>query len=194
MSMIVHSIAIAILFVFPLWYVLTYGLGAAFGLTLLIALALQAGERIIVPAIHTPATQVVYSQVAAELRPRARAFFSGGVNAIGNIGAALVLLAGAITNNTPQVLAFGTACSVLYVVNTWNVRRALGRRIAENLTSPEPELRRNAEQMLHGEGRAVPTDRLTVALSRASADVEAGIRLALTRRGALAAAAEANAE
>ena len=184
----------AVLFCFPLWYVVTYGLGTAFGLTLLIALALQAGERIVVPAIHTPATQVVYSLVAAELRPRARAFFSGGVNAIGNIGAAFVLLAGAISNNTPQVLAFGTACSLLYLVNTWNVRRALGQRIVENLTSPEPELRRNAEQMLHGEGRAVPTDRLAIALSQASADVEAGIRLALTRRGALGAATEANAE
>ncbi len=184
----------AVLFAFPLWYVATYGAGAALGLNVVIAVLLQAGERIVVPAVHLPATQVVYTQVAAHIRPRARAFLSGSVNAIGNIGAALILIAGTITSTPQVVLAFGTACSFIYLGNTLVVRRALGRRIAENLSSPEPELRRNASQMLHGEGHAVPTDRLALALVKASSDVEAGIRLALTRRGALAAAAEANAE
>ncbi len=182
-----------VLFAFPLWYVLTFGAGWI-ALTLVAAVLLQAGERIVVPALHLPATQVVYSQIAAELRPRARAFFSGGVNAIGNIAAAGVLIAGVIGADPRRVLLFGTVCSAGFVVNTAFVRRALGRRIAENLSSADPELRRNAAQMLEGEGRAVPTDQLHVVLRDASADIEAGVRLALTRRGALAVAAEANAE
>lgn len=183
----------AMLFVFPLWYVATFGAATA-ALTLVTAVLLQAGERIVVPALHLPATQVVYSQVSASLRPRARAFFSGGVNALGNIGAALVLLGGVISTAPDKVLLFGTVCSGVFLMNTAVVRRALGRRIAENLVSEDPELRRNAAQMLHGEGRAVPTDRLEAALPRASSDVADPIRLALTRRGALAVATEVNVE
>ena len=174
-----------LLFAFPLWYVVTYGAGFAFGLTALIAVLLQAAERIVVPAVHLPATQVVYNQVASAVRPRARAFFAGGLNAIAEIGAALVLLAGAVNANPAAVLAFGTVCSVAFTANTVVLRRALGRRIVENLKSEDPELRRNAAQMLHGEGRAVPTQELQGLLGEGSADVEARVRLALTRRGAL---------
>lgn len=182
-----------LLFVFPLWYLATFG--AAFtALSLVTAVLLQAGERIVVPAIHLPSTQVVYAQIAAELRPRARAFLSGGVNAIGNIGAAVVLLAGAFTADPRGILLFGTISSAGFLGNTVLVRRALGRRIAENLRSEDPELRRNAVQMLSGEAGAVPTEHLRSVLHEASADVEAGVRLALTRRGALSAAVEANAE
>ncbi|HVR88176.1 MAG TPA: hypothetical protein VHG53_01360 [Candidatus Limnocylindria bacterium] len=183
----------AVLFVFPLWYLATFS-AAWVALTLVTAVLLQVGERIIVPAIHLPATQVIYSQIAAELRPRARAFFSGGVNATGNIAAAVILLAGGIGPDPRALLLFCTACSAGFVGNIVLVRRALGRRIAENLRSEDPELRRNATQMLHGEASAVPTEHLRAVLGQASADIEAAVRLALTRRGALAAAVEANAE
>lgn len=181
------------LFVFPLWYLVTFG-ASWFSLTLVTAVLLQAGERIVVPAVHLPAIQIVYGQVAAELRPRARALFSGSVNAFGNIAAAVVLLLGAVNADPRGVLMLGTLSSGLFVGTTVVMRRTLGRRIAENLQVEDPELRRNASQMLSGEGTAVPTDQLRAALKEASADVEAGVRLALTRRGALAAAVEANAE
>lgn len=174
-----------LLFVFPLWYVGWYGAGAVVGLTGIVGVLLQAGERIIVPAIHLPATQVVYNQISSSLRPRARAFFSGGVNAFAEIGAALVLVAGAIATDPRTVLIFGTACSVVFTGNTFVLRRALGRRIVENLASEDPELRRNAAQMLGGEGRAVPTEGLQSLLGEGSADVEARIQAALLRRGAL---------
>jgi len=183
----------ALLFVFPLWYLVTFG-AAWVALTLVTAVLLQAGERIVVPAIHLPSTQVLYSQIAAELRPRARAFFSGGVNAVGNIGAAFVLLAGAIGPDPRGVLLFGTVCSGVFLGNAVVVRRALGRRIAENLRSEDPELRRNAGQMLRGEAGAVPTEHLRALLRDSSADVEAAVRVALNRRGVLAAAVEANRE
>ena len=183
----------AALFVFPLFYLGTYGAAAA-ALTLVTAVLLQMGERIVVPAIHLPATQVIYTQVAAELRPRARAFFSGGVNAVGNIAAALFLLVGALGGDPRGILVFGTVCSAGFLGNTIVVRRALGRRIAENLRSEDPDLRRNASQMLRGDAAAIRTDVLHEILRDASADVEAGVRFALTRKGAIAAAVEANIE
>src|SRR5919204_5312712 len=79
-----------VLFVLPLWYLVTYA-GAVFtapdALTIgfVAGVALQLGERIVIPAIHRPAAELVYSQVRAEIRPRARAFLSGGVNAFGNM-------------------------------------------------------------------------------------------------------------
>lgn len=173
-----------LLFVFPLWYVGWYGAGAVVGLTGIVGVLLQAGERIIVPAIHLPATQVVYNQIASSLRPRARAFFSGGVNAFAEIGAALVLVAGAIASDPRTVLIFGTACSAVFTGNTLLLRRALGRRIVQNLRSEDPELRRNAAQMLSGEGRAVRTEELQSLLGEGSADVEARVQAALRRRGA----------
>ena len=182
-----------VIFAFPLWYLATFGAGTYFGLAagagLLIAVLLQAAERIVIPAVHLPATQIIYSQVASSVRPRARAFFSGGLNAVAEIGAALVLVAGAISASPQVVLGFGTVCSALFVVNTVSLRRALGRRIVQNLRSEDPELRRNASQMLHGEGRAVPTAELQGLLGESSADIEARVRLALTRRGKLRVAA-----
>ena len=182
-----------VIFAFPLWYLATFGAGTYFGLAagagLLIAVLLQAAERIVIPAVHLPATQIIYSQVASSVRPRARAFFSGGLNAVAEIGAALVLVGGAISASPQIVLGFGTVCSALFVVNTVSLRRALGRRIVQNLRSEDPELRRNASQMLHGEGRAVPTAELQGLLGESSADIEARVRLALTRRGKLRVAA-----
>ena len=182
-----------VIFAFPLWYLITFGAGTYFGLTagagLVIAVLLQGAERIVVPAIHLPATQIIYNQVASSVRPRARAFFSGGLNAVAEIGAALVLVAGAISASPQIVLGFGTVCSAIFVGNTFSVRRALGRRIVENLRSEDPELRRNAAQMLHGEGRAVPTSDLQGLIGEGSADIEARVQLALTRRGKLAAPA-----
>ncbi len=67
-------------------------------------------------------------------------------------------------------------------------------RIAENLTSADLELRRNASQVRHGEGRAVPTGRLAAALAGSGEDGQVGMRPGLTRRGALAMATEANIE
>ena len=178
-----------VIFAFPLWYLVTFGAGTYFGLTagagLVIAVLLQAAERIVVPALHLPATQIIYSQIASSVRPRTRAFFAGGLNAVAEIGAALVLVAGAISASPQVVLGFGTVCSAIFVGNTFSVRRALGRRIVENLRSQDPELRRNASQMLHGEGRAVPTSDLVGLLGEGSADIEARVRLALTRRGKL---------
>lgn len=178
-----------VIFAFPLWYLVTFGAGTYFGLAagagLVIAVLLQAAERIVIPALHLPATQIIYNQVASSVRPRARAFFSGGLNAIAEIGAALVLLAGAISASPQAVLGFGTVCSALFVANTLGVRRALGRRIVENLRSDDPELRRNASQMLHGEGRAVPTSELQGLLGEGSADIEARVQHALVRRGKL---------
>ena len=183
------GVSVAI-FAFPIWYLVTFGAGTYFGLTagagLLIAILLQAAERIVIPAVHLPATQIIYNQVASSVRPRARAFFSGGLNAVAEIGAALVLVGGAISVSPQAVLAFGTVCSALFVANTWSLRRALGLRIVENLRSDDPELRRNASQMLHGEGRAVPTAELEGLLGEgSSADIEARVQHALTRRGKL---------
>ena len=178
-----------VIFAFPLWYLVTFGAGTYFGLTagagLVIAVLLQAAERIVIPAVHLPATQIIYSQVASTVRPRARAFFSGGLNAVAEIGAALVLLAGAVSASPQAVLGFGTVCSALFVANTVGVRRAFGRRIVENLRSDDPELRRNAAQMLHGEARAVPTSELQGLLGEGSADIEARVQHALVRRGKL---------
>ena len=92
-----------VLFLLPLWYVATYGWAAATVLTdqngtltlaLLAGIALQLGERIWIPALHRPASELVYSQISSAIRPRARAFLSGGVNAFGNMGAAVALILG----------------------------------------------------------------------------------------------------
>jgi len=76
------------------------------------------------------------------------------------------------------------------VYNAWHTRRLFGRRIAQNLTSPDPDLRRNAADMLSSEGGAVPDDVLKSLGGRVPADVEHGVRLALTRKGILAVAAD----
>jgi len=187
-----------VLFLLPLWYIGTYGWAAVtvedhagvLTLALLAGIALQLGERIWIPALHRPASELVYSQVSASIRPRARAFLSGGVNAIGNMVAAVGLIAGLQYADVRTLLATGTALSVVYLYNAAHVRRLFGRRIADNLTSPDPDLRRNAADMLSSEGGAVPEESLRALGGRIPADVEHGVRVALTRRGILAVAAD----
>ena len=178
------------LFAFPVWYLLTYG-AAIVQFNLVTSVAIQLGERIWIPAIHRPMTELVYGQISTRIRPRARAFLSGGVNALGNVAAAVVILGANALRASAEVLPFATALSLVFVANTALLRRDLGGRIGQNLTSPDPELRQNAVQMLETEGRTVPTDTLRRVMSAPAADVEHGVRLALTRRGALAVAADA---
>ena len=186
-----------LLFVVPLWYVGTYAWAAydsfahgALALGLAAGVALQLGERIWIPAIHRPATELVYSQVSATIRPRARAFLSGGVNAFGNMAAAVALIAGLRYSDVVTLLTTGTALSIVFAYNAWHTRRLFGQRIARNLTSPDPDLRRNAADMLASEGTAVPGDTLRQLGPRVPADVEHGVQLALTRRGILAVASD----
>ena len=192
-SGLLRRIGIAwVLFFLPLWYVLTYAAAALDpnGLTLITGVALQLGERIWIPALHRPASELVYSQVNAAIRPRARAFLSGGVNAFGNMAAAVALILGLKYSDVQLLLATGTGLSLVYVYNAWHTRRLFGQRIAQNLTSPDPDLRRNAADMLSSEGGAVPEEILRSLGPRIPADVEHGVRLALTRRGILAVAAD----
>ena len=179
-----------VLFVLPLWFLGTYAAAAWFNLNLVTGVALQLGERIWIPALHRPASELVYSQVAAAIRPRARAFLSGGVNAFGNMAAAVALIVGLHYSDVQTLLAAGTGLSLVYVYNAWHTRRLFGRRIAKNLTSPDPDLRRNAADMLSSEGGAVPEELLRSLGGRVPADVEHGVRLALTRKGILAVAAD----
>ncbi len=185
-----------VLFALPLWYVASYGAAAwAYGQSLKdlvfpTAVALQLGERIVIPAVHRPSTELVYSQISAAIRPRARAFLSGGVNAIGNMAAAVALIAGLAMFSTTALLAAGAIFSGVFTINTWQTRRAFGRRIAENLSSSDEAVRRNAMDMLHAEGAAVPADLLRSVADEGSDEVANGARLALTRRGLLAVAAD----
>jgi ATP/ADP translocase len=190
-SGLLRRIGIAwVLFLLPLWYLGTYAAAAYYNLNLVTGVALQLGERIWIPALHRPASELVYSQVSAAIRPRARAFLSGGVNAFGNMAAAVALIAGLRYSDVQTLLAAGTGLSLVYVYNAWHTRRLFGRRIARNLTSPDPDLRRNAADMLSSEGGAVPDDVLRSLGGRVPADVEHGVRLALTRKGILAVAAD----
>jgi ATP/ADP translocase len=197
-SGLLRRIGIAwLLFLLPLWYLGTYAWAAydsfvhgAVALGLAAGVALQLGERIWIPAIHRPASELVYSQVSMAIRPRARAFLSGGVNAIGNMAAAVALIVGLRAADVSTLLATGTALSVVFLYNAAHTRRMFGQRIAKNLTSPDPDLRRNAADMLSSEGAAVPGDTLRELGPRVPADVEHGVRLALTRRGILAVAAD----
>ena len=198
-SGLLRRIGIAwVLFFLPLWFLGTYAAAAYWGLTLITGVALQLGERIWIPALHRPASELVYSQVSAAIRPRARAFLSGGVNAFGNMAAAAALILGLQPyvrigglSNIETLLSAGTGVSLVFVYNAWHTRRLFGRRIARNLTSPDPDLRRNAADMLSSEGGAVPDDVLRGLGGRVPADVEHGVRLALTRKGILAVAADA---
>src|SRR5438552_4220281 len=195
-SGLLRRIGIAwVLFALPLWFLGTYAAAAYWGLTLVTGVALQLGERIWIPALHRPASELVYSQVSAAIRPRARAFLSGGVNAFGNMVAALSLIFGlravdAGLFDVRTLLGIGASLSLVYVYNAWHTRRLFGRRIAQNLTSPDPDLRRNAADMLASESSAVPEDVLRSLGGHIPADVEHGVRLALTRRGILAVAAD----
>jgi ATP/ADP translocase len=190
-SGLLRRIGIAwVLFILPLWFLGTYAAAAWWNLNLVTGVALQLGERIWIPALHRPASELVYSQVSAAIRPRARAFLSGGVNAFGNMAAAVALIVGLRYSDVQTLLATGTGLSLVYLYNAWHTRRLFGRRIAQNLTSPEPDLRRNAADMLSSESGAVPDDVLRSLGGRIPADVEHGVRLALTRRGILAVAAD----
>jgi ATP/ADP translocase len=190
-SGLLRRIGIAwMLFILPLWFLGTYAAAAWFNLNLVTGVALQLGERIWIPALHRPASELVYSQVAAAIRPRARAFLSGGVNAFGNMAAAIALIVGLRYSDVQTLLAAGTGLSLVYLYNAWHTRRLFGRRIAQNLTSIDPDLRRNAADMLASESGAVPGDVLRSLGGRVPADVEHGVRLALTRKGILAVAAD----
>jgi AAA family ATP:ADP antiporter len=198
-SGLLRRIGIAwVLFFLPLWFLGTYAAAAIWSLNLVTGVALQLGERIWIPALHRPASELVYSQVSAAIRPRARAFLSGGVNAFGNMAAAVALILGLQPyvrvgglSNIETLLSAGTGVSLVFVYNAWHTRRLFGRRIAHNLTSPDPDLRRNAADMLSSEGGAVPDDVLRNLGGHIPADVEHGVRLALTRKGILAVAADA---
>jgi len=190
-SGLLRRIGIAwVLFLLPLWYLVTYATATYWNLNIVTGVALQLGERIWIPALHRPASELVYSQVSAAIRPRARAFLSGGVNAFGNMAAAVALIVGLRYSDVQTLLATGTGLSLVYLYNAWHTRRLFGRRIALNLTSPDPDLRRNAADMLSSEGGAIPDDVLRSLGGRVPADVEHGVRLALTRKGILAVAAD----
>ncbi|MGH2489922.1 MAG: hypothetical protein ACRDF9_00300, partial [Candidatus Limnocylindria bacterium] len=177
-SGLLRRIGIAwVLFFLPLWFLFTYA-AAMWNLNLVTGVALQLGERIWIPALHRPASELVYSQVSAAIRPRARAFLSGGVNAFGNIAAAVALIVGLRYSDVQTLLAAGTGFSFVYVYNAWHTRQLFGRRIAQNLTSADPDLRRNAADMLSSEGGAVPDDVLRSLSGHVPADVEHGVRLA----------------
>jgi ATP/ADP translocase len=179
-----------VLFVLPLWFLGSYA-AASYNFNIITAIAIQLSERIVIPAIHRPASELVYSQVVAAIRPRARAFLSGGVNAFGNFAAALALLAGLQLHDNQLLLAVATGLSGIYVYNAWHMMRLFGRRILENLTSIEPDVRFSAAEILATEHGAVPGDLLRSLDGAIPADVEHGLRVALTRRGVLAVAADA---
>jgi ATP/ADP translocase len=193
---LLRSIGIArVLFILPLWYLGTFAAAAATftaaGIAFFAGLAIQLGERIVIPAIHRPATELVYSQVESVIRPRARAFLSGGVNAFGNFAAAVALLAGLQAHDNRMLLALATGLCGVYVYNAWHTARVFGQRILANLTSVEPELRFSAAEILATEHGTVPDKLLRSLDGSIPADVEHGVRAALTRRGLLAVAADA---
>ena len=179
-----------VLFVLPLWFLGSYA-AATFNFNIITAIAIQLSERIVIPAIHRPASELVYSQVVASIRPRARAFLSGGVNAFGNFAAAIALLAGLQLHDNQLLLAVATGLSGVYLYNAAHMMRLFGRRILENLTSIEPDVRFNAAEILATEHGAVPEALLRSLDGTIPADVEHGVRVALTRRGLLAVAADA---
>src|SRR5213594_1782929 len=143
------------LFVLPLWFLGSYA-AATVNFNIITAIAIQLSERIVIPAIHRPATELVYSQVAAAIRPRARAFLSGGVNAFGNFAAALALLAGLQLHDNQLLLGVAAGLSSVYVYNAWHTMRVLGRRILDNTTSNDPEVGRGIAVILPVESGPVP--------------------------------------
>ena len=179
-----------VLFVLPLWFLGAYA-AATVNFNIITAIAIQLSERIVIPAIHRPATELVYSQVAAAIRPRARAFLSGGVNAFGNFAAALALLAGLQLHDNQMLLGVATGLSTVYLYNAWHTMRLFGRRILENISSVDPDVRFSAAEILETEHEALPEDLLRSLDGTIAADVEHGVRVALTRRGLLAVAADA---
>ena len=69
-----------VLFLLPLWYLGSFAAAAltftGAGIAFLAGVAIQLGERIVIPAIHRPATELVYSQVESSIRPRRAPFLS----------------------------------------------------------------------------------------------------------------------
>jgi ATP/ADP translocase len=190
-SVLLRRFGIArVLFVLPLWFLGSYA-AATYNFNIITAIAIQLSERIVIPAIHRPATELVYSQIAAAIRPRARAFLSGGVNAFGNFAAAVALLAGLQLHDNQLLLAVATGLSSVFLYNAWHTMRLFGRRIVENITSVEPDVRFSAAEILATDHGAVPEALLRSLDGSIPADVEHGVRVALTRRGVLAVAADA---
>src|SRR4029079_1280675 len=148
-----------VMFVLPLWFLGSYA-AATVNFNIITAIAIQLSERIVIPAIHRPPTELVYSQLAAALRPRARAFLSGGVNAFGNFAAAIALLAGLQLKDNQMLLAVATGLSGVYVYNAWHMMRVFGRRIVENIASVDPDVRFSAAEILETDHEAVPEDLL----------------------------------
>jgi len=179
-----------VLFVLPLWFLGSYA-AATVNFNIITAIAIQLSERIVIPAIHRPATELVYSQVAAAIRPRARAFLSGGVNAFGNFAAAIALLAGLQLRDNQMLLAVATGLSGVYLYNAWHMMRLFGQRILENISSVDPDVRFSAAEILETEHEAIPEELLRSLDGVIPADVEHGVRVALTRRGLLGMAADA---
>ena len=179
-----------VLFVLPLWFLGSYA-AATINFNIITAIAIQLSERIVIPAVHRPASELVYSQVAAAIRPRARAFLSGGVNAFGNFAAAVALLVGLQLRDNQLLLAVATGLSGVYLYNAWHMMRLFGRRILANLSSIEPDVRFGAAEILATEHGTVSDKLLRSLDGTIPADVEHGVRVALTRRGVLAVAADA---
>ena len=179
-----------VLFVLPLWFLAAYA-AATREFTLITAVAIQLSERIVIPAIHRPATELVYSQVAAAIRPRARAFLSGGVNAFGNFAAAVALLAGLQLHDNQLLLGVAAGLSSVYLYNAWHTMRVFGRRILDNTTSNDPEVRRGAADVLSATSPAMPESVLRSLAGAGPAAVEPGARVALAQRGALSIATDA---
>src|SRR2546426_1696001 len=155
-SALLRRLGIArVLFVLPLWFLGSYA-AATINFNIITAVAIQLSERIVIPAIHRPATELVYSQVVAAIRPRARAFLSGGVNAFGNFAAAVALLAGLQLHDNQLLLGVAAGLSGVYVYNAWDTMRVLGRRIRDNVSSNDPEVGRGIAVILPVESSPVP--------------------------------------
>ena len=180
-----------VLFLLPLWFLATYAVAALTAPTtatiaFAAGVALQLGERIWIPALHRPASELVYSQVSAAIRPRARAFLSGGVNAFGNMAAAVALVGGLRWLDVQTLLAVGAGLALVYVYNAVHTTRVFSDRIVANLSSIDPDLRYSAAELFRTEHRG-PSDDV---LHAVPADVEHAVRVALTRRGMLAVATD----
>ena len=180
-----------VLFLLPLWFLATYAVAALTAPTtatiaFAAGVALQLGERIWIPALHRPASELVYSQVSAAIRPRARAFLSGGVNAFGNMAAAVALVGGLRWLDVQTLLAVGAGLALVYVYNAVHTTRVFSDRIVANLSSIDPDLRYSAAELFRTEHRG-PSDDV---LRAVPADVEHAVRVALTRRGMLAVATD----
>src|SRR3989454_2033539 len=190
-SALLRRLGIArVLFVLPLWFLGSYA-AATINFNIITAVAIQLSERIVIPAIHRPATELVYSQVVAAIRPRARAFLSGGVNAFGNFAAAVALLIGLQIHDNQILLGVAAGLSSVYVYNAWHTMRVLGRRILDNTTSNDPEVRRGAAEILSTTSPAVPESVLRSLAGAGHAGVGPGAQVALAQRGALSIATDA---